>query len=531
MASATLPPPVIVVRLPAAVTAIARGAGLTLLLALLLALPGCGGAGRDLGESCDTTGECSADLQCLEQVCVPRCDGHVDCGDGAVCDEGECVLVTSQVDDPCFSELQCGAGQTCRLAGTLGIAPGTCQLERVGALEGEACTADDECRSGGCAVGRCVSLCRDGDDCRRGWACAAIPLPARSTSVNACLPGNATIEFELPVPLPDPMSPNELPKLSIPVPSTARSMVLVFEAPATSQWVGANLLVDPRNRVIYREPTLVDTYYANAVRHAPRPGVSVLQVPSSTAAPLLAGTYAVTVRSFRTDQLQPPNTRPRLRVIEKLGSAARLDIHFYFLDLASHPCAESIGPDLSAASAQVLGGFQQEYLGELERIFGAANLSLGEVTYTNLADLPGVGPRPELDVLETNEAPVLFALPTRPGGISVFFVRSMEPDGHQLLTGGTPGAPIPGTGASGLAIAADTMCYRSWTQLARQTAHGMARHMALFRNREPDEAPTHVDPIADSDDGLDNLMHWSEFGGTDLSLGQREILRASPVLR
>ena len=55
--------------------------------------------------------------------------------------------------------------------------------------------------------------------------------------------------------------------------------------------------------------------------------------------------------------------------------------------------------------------------------------------------------------------------------------------------------------------------------------------MGLFRNREPDDVATHVDPIADSDESLDNLMHWSEFGGTALSEGQRKILQASPVLR
>ena len=50
---------------------------------LLMAAGACGGNGRELGESCDTTGECSDDLQCLAQVCVPRCQGHIDCGDGA----------------------------------------------------------------------------------------------------------------------------------------------------------------------------------------------------------------------------------------------------------------------------------------------------------------------------------------------------------------------------------------------------------------------------------------------------------------
>jgi hypothetical protein len=119
----------------------------------------------------------------------------------------------------------------------------------------------------------------------------------------------------------------------------------------------------------------------------------------------------------------------------------------------------------------------------------------------------------------------------RDGGVSIFFVRSL-PNSQQVLVNGTPGAPIPGTGASGIAISVDALCYREWGKLARQTAHGIARHMGLFRIREPDEDPDHVDPISDTGPPYeDNLMYWSEYGSTELSLAQREILRASPVLR
>ena len=523
----------------AGVTSVARAALAALVLAALGGASGCGAPGRELGEACDTTGECQDDLQCLQQVCVPRCRSHVDCGDGAVCSaEGECTPVVSAIGDRCESELACGLGQTCRLLENLGTTAGTCQPETVASLEGEACTTDADCRMGGCALGRCISLCRGPDsspldrpECQRGWDCAAIPLPERSSKVNACLPGNATIEFELPVPPFDPAMPGVLPPISVPVPDTARSMVLVFEAPSPNLSVGAGLLLNPRNVPIYREPVLVESYYTNPVRHAPRPGISVLQVPSSTAAPLMPGTYTVTVRAFRDDPGQPVNGRPRVRVIEKLGSAARLDIHFYFLDLGDHPCSEAIGATLNASTARTLSGFQQEYLGAIEDIFQAANLTLGEITYEDITALAGADGRPDLDVLDAAQANALFALTKRRGGVSVFMVRSMEPDGPQLLTNSTPGAPVPGTGASAIAIGVDTLCYRSWAQLARQTAHGIARHMGLFRNVEPDGVTTHVDPIDDSTDELDNLMHWSEFGGTELSLGQREILRASPVLR
>jgi hypothetical protein len=71
----------------------------------------------------------------------------------------------------------------------------------------------------------------------------------------------------------------------------------------------------------------------------------------------------------------------------------------------------------------------------------------------------------------------------------------------------------------------EALCYRDWRTLARQTAHAVARQLGLFRSVEPDGG---VDPIDDSPTTIDNLMHYSEFGGTTLSPGQIEILRASP---
>ena len=78
-------------------------------------------------------------------------------------------------------------------------------------------------------------------------------------------------------------------------------------------------------------------------------------------------------------------------------------------------------------------------------------------------------------------------------------------------------------------IGLDTLCYRSWTQVARLAAHEIARFMGLYNNVEID--PTQLDPIADSDTSSENLMFYSELGGTDLSPGQRDILSRSAVLR
>jgi hypothetical protein len=58
--------------------------------------------------------------------------------------------------------------------------------------------------------------------------------------------------------------------------------------------------------------------------------------------------------------------------------------------------------------------------------------------------------------------------------------------------------------------------------------------MGLYHNIETEtDASGGVleDPIKDSDDASTNLMFYSEFGGTDLSEGQRDVLTRSPVLR
>ena len=87
-------------------------------------------------------------------------------------------------------------------------------------------------------------------------------------------------------------------------------------------------------------------------------------------------------------------------------------------------------------------------------------------------------------------------------------------------------------------IGLDTLCYRSWTELARITTRELARYMGLYPNIEeefvlPDLTKPEIrrDPIVDSDDSSTNLMYNSELGGSELSDGQRFVLTRSPVLR
>ena len=111
----------------------------------------------------------------------------------------------------------------------------------------------------------------------------------------------------------------------------------------------------------------------------------------------------------------------------------------------------------------------------------------------------------------------------------MFFVRTLSPIGLQAV-GPNPGpAGLAGTRRSGIVIGVDTLCYRTWRQLARLTAYEIARYMGLYNNVGID--PAHIDPIADTDSTSTNLMFYSELGGTVLSEGQKQILRRSAVLR
>jgi hypothetical protein len=210
-----------------------------------------------------------------------------------------------------------------------------------------------------------------------------------------------------------------------------------------------------------------------------------------------------------------------------------LVLHFYFLNLEDHPCAPAFGAAgmLDAAIANSSTFFQNDFLGKLRQVFAHGGVALGTLSYEDCcADDSGViQAHPDLDGLDIANAGALLALGKHRSGVNVFFVRSLAPVGLQAF-GPNPGpAGLAGTAQSGLIISLDTLCYRSWNDLARLTAHELARYMGLYDNVELD--PSQRDPISDSDGSSENLMFYSEFGGAELSQGQHDILSRSPVLR
>ncbi|RMH45002.1 MAG: hypothetical protein D6689_01055 [Deltaproteobacteria bacterium] len=493
------------------------GSWLAVALAATAACSNPGPAG--IGQPCADPSDCAASAQCFAGVCTPRCRSHVECGDGYRCtDDGVCEMVESSVGDACVRELDCGVHQTCRpddadVDGD-GRLAATCQPVAPGRVPGAPCAADADCQTGVCAIGTCADLCAGDSDCGPDRVCADVPrlLPGAAPLFATCLPARA--RFSAPVPLAENGG-----RVRVAVPSHAASVAVVVRAENPQVTVGVTRAVAPDGTV------LVDWPNPGRIRYAPARHESTLLIPNAPDIDVAVGAYEFTVTALRAPGELAGET-PRVDVVYALGpdtGAATIDLHMVFLDLAGHPCAAAFdGGTLSAATASVSPSFA-DFVDAIDAILAPAGVSVGAVTYR---DLRG---RPDLDALDTRELGALLSTSTEPGGATVFFVRSIDPSGILALAGAIPGAPgLVGRPTAGVAIGAEALCYRSWTDLARSAAHAIGHYAGLFANVAPDGT---ADPIADSPTDASNLMYFSEFGGVGVSPGQAEVLRRSPVTR
>ncbi len=507
---------------------------------LLVAIAGCPGGGGGLGDACGGNDDCDGTLQCLNSRCVLRCDRAPDCGDGYSCDSRHlCQPAVLDAGEPCRSEVECKAGLSCRLSGAVEGSRllSTCTVEKAARPAGEECSDDDDCRHGTCALGHCIDLCGHFTDCSGGNSCVSIPHLVLDRPFSGCLPSNGAVTWSVPL-----TSPSA--EILLPVPETARSASLVMRVDDLSQKVGAaTVTASGTAMMLYSAPcypfvtsdppcdpiAAQDKYFAGVIRHLPALGQSVLTLPSRPTEVFGPTVYRARVSSFRPSGA-PGSAIPRVTAVVQLGSdqTANLDLHFFFLDLAEHPCVTiANNATLDATTAKTAKPFQEIYLAALRTMFFRADIKL-DTTYENIPD------RHDLDGLDVADVGDLLALGKYPTGINVFFVRSLSPIGIQAF-GPNPGpAGLAGTRQSGIVISLDTLCYRDWTTMARITAHEIARYMGLYHNVEV-EAPQHPswqDMIDDNDeDPNDNLMFYSELGGTRLSRGQNAVLIRSAVLR
>jgi hypothetical protein len=498
-----------------------------------IVLAGCPGSDGEIGAPCSGHGDCDGNLQCSASVCVPRCARAPECGDGYACSsDGICALATGQPGDGCTSEVDCSPGLSCQIDGTVvedGHLLSSCTAQGDGKPAGGACSIDTDCRNGTCALGQCVDLCAATRDCASGYSCMEIPrIEANGELFVGCLPAKGNVIWTIPTSAPTA-------NILMPVPSAARSASLVFSVDDPQQRVGAQRLISPSGQALYTRPCEsgstcdpVADFYNNLVRHAPELGQSVISFPATPSAPLETGAYRVQMSSYRRND-QVGSAIPHVTAIVRIDAATLLDLRFHFLDLDAHACQDEMGGSrFDATQAETAPFFQEDFVGRLRAIFASGGIALGTLSYHDILD------RPDLDELDIENSGSLLSLGTGATGIDVFFVRALSPVGLQAF-GPTPGpAGLAGTPQSGIVIGLDTLCYRSWTQLARLTAHEVARYMGLSHNVELDsnsEGVNWLDQIDDSDASENNLMFFSELGGTVISPGQRDILSRSGVLR
>lgn len=478
--------------------------------------------GAGIGGACESHDDCRTALQCASNVCIALCRRALDCGDGAACTAGGyCVAGTSRAGDTCITETACGPGLACVLDRTDvdhdGVMQATCAPDRQGHALGSPCDDDSECRNGTCGLGHCIDLCVNDRDCGAGQVCTSVPrVEAGGAQFFGCLVNQGTLTFELPV-------QGAVQKTLLAVPGNARSVSLLMTLDDQNQRVGLTKVVSPRGRLLYTLPIQQPDYYGNLLRHIPDRGLSVALLPSSLDTEFEHGPYSIELQSFRLGQ--PGSATPRTTVAMKMGDGALLDLHLKFADLAEHPCRDQLiarNGVLNAESARRDADFQQYFISTLRTLLGRGSVTIGDITFEDVAG------HPELDAITQESAGALFAQTKTADGVTLYFVRSIAPAGLAAI-GANPGpVGLPGTSRSGIALTMEAMCYRSWSQVARTAAHEIAGYLGLFPNRDIDDG---LDPISDTDDGSENLMFYSELGGTVLSSGQGQIMQRSPALR
>jgi hypothetical protein len=490
-------------------------------LLCLLVLASCGGAG--LGDRCDVTSDCGARLQCIEGLCRPLCERAPDCGDGYACNNaGICVEATGDQGDLCTSEVECKPGLACELLTPKEPAAplvASCGDENSGHPAGAPCTDDSQCRNPTCVMGRCIDLCNDTRDCGIGMACTHIPREPFGKMFAGCLQATGSLAWNIPM-------HGAVDTIQLPVPESAQSVSVTMRVVDPNQLVGAIDVIAPDGTPLL---DFANGPYGDPVRHRPALGQSVLAMPSTPDTAFSPGLYAVTVSSLTAlDKTRTGTATPIVTAVVKLDSSVILDLHFYFLNLADHPCAAAFDNGMLNSEIAVKGQtFKHKFVETLSSDLASSGVALGTLTYEDVLD------HPDLDGPALASFNDLLKLGVHSGGINVFFVRSMSPAGVQAFgpnpgpagLASTPDDPLQ----SGVIISLDSLCYETWDQLARLTTHELARYMGLYNNVELDK---HVDPILDSDASPTNLMYFSEAGGgTTLSTGQVKILGRSPVLR
>jgi hypothetical protein len=447
---------------------------------------------------------------------------------------------------PCERDADCATG-VCRARPAfapvdLAPVPLACGAPDPGAAVGAPCGARGECDRGLCAVaGVCLRPCARDADCGSGERCREVLVrtaeaalqPLRACTALVAAPDDVRVA-----------GPEPGPRLPGGMGATATDELPGLGPNALVVWAGGPGAVPFLARIRTRTTPpelLFDVFDADPAGPAPDWGVGPTTV--GDAATLL----------FPNGPNTPPS--PTGFTVE-LGSAAASDTERLLVQRSELGATLDLDVYLVGGGGWTspAGGLPRPLsreLADVRRILAAVGLRVGEVRVHEVVGMT----RRRFEILEGESGPLgvpddlddLFRLTAganRPA-MHVFFVRAIE--GALGIAAGIPGPHVlPGTGASGVAVAVDA---HPPGELATTIAHEIGHFMGLFHTSEldgsvneplTDTPECRSDRDADGDGfllpsecrgaGTENLMFWAGVG-EQLSDQQAEPMRRAYFVR